>query len=73
MEREKVQELHSLARETLISIGIIRDAIPEGTGKDTWKFPRWIHENNMENFRPHVYSGSSKKCLPSVFTSLMKM
>ena len=47
LEREKVQELHSLARETLISIGFIRDAIPEGTGKDTWKFPRWIHENNI--------------------------
>jgi hypothetical protein len=47
LEREKVQEFHSLAREKLISVGIIRDAIREGTGKDTWKFPRWIHENNI--------------------------
>lgn len=48
-EREKIQEFHSLARAALISVGIIRDAIPEGTGKDTWKLSGRILENDMND------------------------
>jgi hypothetical protein len=48
-EREKLQEFYSFARAALIGVGIIRDAVPEGTGKDTWKLSGRILENDMND------------------------
>ena len=48
-DREKIQEFHSSTRTALISAGIIRDAIPEGIGKDTGKLSGRILENDMND------------------------